>query len=99
MKKTPPDVVYQKRIRKVGGGRQCYRQTWPDIDNKFSDVLKNHIAGDPMKAGAIWTNLSYVRIAEETAAKHGINVSTKVIRQLIKKHKFGKRKLRKKTTM
>ena len=52
-----------------------------------------------MKEGAIWTNLSYEGIAEEMATKHDINVSTKVIRQQIKKHKFGKRKLRKTTTM
>ncbi len=65
MKNQPPDTFFQKRIRKVGGGRKCYRQTWPDIDNIFSDVLKNYTAGDPMKEGSLWTNLSYVRIAEE----------------------------------
>lgn len=99
MKNQQSDTFYQKRIRKVGGGRKCYRQTWPEIDNKFLDVLKNHTAGDPMKEGAIWTNLSYVRIAEEMEVKRGIKISTKVIRQLIKTHKFGKRKLRKTTTM
>lgn len=99
MKNQQSDTFYQKRIRKVGGGRWCYRQTWPEIDNKFLDVLKNHTAGDPMKVGAIWTNLSYVRIAEEMEVKRGIKISTKVIRQLIKTHKFGKRKLRKTTTM
>ena len=99
LKELPPNIGHQKRIRKFGGGRWCYRRTWPDIDNIFSDVLKNYTAGDPMKEGSLWTDLSYERIAEEMAEKHGIKVSTKVIRQLIKKHKFGKRKLQKKTTM
>jgi len=99
LKNLPSDISYQKGIRKPGGGRKNYRQTLPDIDDKFLDVIKNYTAGDPMKEGALWTNLSYERIADEILQKHGIKVSTKVTRQLIKRHKFGKRKLQKKSTM
>ena len=99
LKNLPPDIGYQEHVRKAGGGRKCYRQTWPGIDAAFFDVIKNYTAGDPMKEGSLWTNLSYERIAEELFEKHGIKVSTKVTRQLIKRHKFGKRKLQKKTTM
>ncbi len=51
LKNSPPDIGCQTRIRKAGGGRKSYRLTWPEIDNKFLDVLKNHTAGDPMKEG------------------------------------------------
>lgn len=99
LKKLPNEAGYEKQIRKSGGGRKSYREIWPNIDNIFFDVLRDYTAGDPMKEGAVWTNLSYERIAEEIERKHDIKISTKVIRQLIKEHKFGKRKIQKKTTM
>ena len=99
LKNLPSDIGYQKGIRKAGGGRKNYRQTLTCIDDIFFDVIKNYTAGDPMKEGALWTNLSYERITEEILEKHGIKVSTKIVRQLIKRHKFGKRKLQKKSTM
>lgn len=99
LKNLPSNISYQKGIRKPGGGRKNYRHKFPDIDEKFLNVIKNYTAGDPMKEGALWTNLSYERIAEEIFSKHGIKVSTKVTAQLIKRHKFGKRKLQKKSTM
>ncbi len=42
LKKMPMDVAYQKRIRKFGGGRWYYRRAWANINNIFSDVLKNY---------------------------------------------------------
>ena len=99
LKEMRPGTGPCKRIRKAGGGRKCYRFTWPGIDDNFLDVIENYTAGDPMKEGSLWTNLSYERISEELFEKHSVKVSTKVTRQLIKKHNFGKRKLKKKTTM
>ncbi|MCP3966234.1 MAG: ISAzo13 family transposase [Lentisphaerae bacterium] len=95
----PSNIGYQKRIRRTGGGRRNYHQVYPHIDDFFLDIIKNYTAGDPMKEGMLWTNLSYQRISDEISKKYGIRVSTKVSRQLIKKHEFGKRKLKKKSTM
>ncbi len=92
------DIVYDKRIRKTGGGRKPYHVIHPGIDNKFLDVIKDNIAGDPMKGG-LWTNLSYEKIAQKLNERHGVKVSTKVVRQLKKKHKFGRRKAQKRATM
>jgi hypothetical protein len=99
LKEMRPGTRPCKRIRKAGGGRKCYRFMCPGIDEKFFDIIKNYTAGDPMKEGALWTNLSYERIAEELFEKHNVKVSTKVTRQLVKNHRFGKRKLKKKMTM
>ncbi len=99
LRDLPSNSGYEKRIRKSGAGRKCYDQTHQGIDEKFFDVLKNNIAGDPMQEEAVWTNLSYNAIVQKLAEKHGIYVSTKVIRQLLKNHRYGRRKAQKKMTM
>ena len=45
----------EKRIRRPGGGRKSYQETWGDIDEKFLQVLHDHTAGDPMDATVRWT--------------------------------------------
>ena len=95
----PSDIGYQRRVRKVGGGRKGYKIKIPDIDKRFFDVIKNNIAGNPMKEGVVWTNLSYRTIAEKLYENNGIKVSTTVIQKLKKAHNYGRRKAQKKTTM
>ncbi len=99
LKRLPPDTGYEKRIRKPGGGRKCYEKIHPDINEKFSDVLMNYTAGDPMRGDVLWTNLTHRKIAEKLAEKHGIRISTTVIRQLLVNNKYRKRKPLKKITM
>lgn len=94
-----PDIGRDERIRKPGGGRKRYDETYPDIDEKFLAVLENYTAGDPMKGKVLWTNLTPKEIAKRLAAKHNIRVSVEVVRKLLKKHNYRRRKTRKRQTM
>lgn len=93
----PEDGSYERRIRRVGGGRRRYEETYPEIDAKFLDILADHTAGDPMDEQIRWTNLSRQEIADRLAAQHGIRVSVTVIKQLLKKHDYRLRKAQKKS--
>ena len=87
-----------KRIRKKGGGRKRYDEKHPEIDQKFLETLKNHTAGDPMDEKVYWTNLKPWQIVNLLESKHGLKVSRNVVRQLLKKHGYCRRKIQKRTT-
>ncbi len=99
IKEIKGDLIKEGRIRKKGAGRKSYTHHYPDIDEKFLDVLKHYIAGNPMKEDVLWTNLSQAKIADLLHEKHGIKVSTTVIKQLLKKNNFRRRKAQKRRTM
>ncbi|MBC8448593.1 MAG: ISAzo13 family transposase [Chloroflexi bacterium] len=94
----PPREV-DRRIRKVGGGRKSYQEHWATIDEKFLLVLREHTAGDPMDERVRWTDLTWKEIATALREDHGIQVSTGVVRQLLKKHDYRRRKAQKRQTM
>ena len=52
-----------------------------------------------MQEDVLWTDLTMGEIAFRLAEKHGIQVSLTVIRQLLDKHNYGRRKAQKKETM
>jgi hypothetical protein len=59
------------------------------------EIVTPYIAGDPMQAGALWTNLSLRRLAAELTQR-GFRVSPPVVVQLLHKHRLGRRKALKK---
>ena len=87
------------RIRQQGGGRKDYQTQWPGIDEPFLGVLYDHTAGDPMDETVRWTNLSLEEIVTTLWEDHDIQVSQSVVRQLLKKHGYRRRKAQKKCTM
>lgn len=87
----------QTTIRHSGGGRKPTIPTTPDIDEIFLEILKNHTAGDPMDENVKWTNLKRGEIRQKLRKK-GINVSVNIVKKLLKKHGFVKRKALKKTS-
>jgi len=95
----PKGSKRKKRVRKPGGGRKRYDETHPDIDEKFLDVLKKHTAGDPMDETVVWTDLLPWQIAKLLEQEYEIKVSKTVIRKLLKKHNYRRRKAQKKKTM
>jgi len=99
LQNLPIECKYKKRIRNSGGGRKPYFQVHKDIDNKFVDVLIEYTAGDPMNEDIKWTNLSHLKISELMHDKHGLKISTKVVRQLLKNNNYRRRKMQKKTIM
>lgn len=86
---------YDQRIRKPGGGRKPYEETWPDINTKFLDVIGEHTAGDPMDETVRWTNLSPQEITVRLEQRHGLEVSVTVTRKLLDKHGYRRRKIQK----
>ena len=95
----PDEAEYSSSIRKPGGGRKGYEETHPDINEQFLDVLKEYTAGDPMDEKVIWTDLTPDEIAKLLEQKHQVKVSKTVIKKLLKKHDYRRRKAQKKKTM
>jgi hypothetical protein len=86
------------RVRKKGGGRKKLIETSAALEENFLKVLEDHTAGDPMRADVKWTNLSRGEIARRVK-ELGTPASRHVISQLLRKHRYRKRKALKKKTM
>jgi len=95
-----PKREVERRIRKAGGGRKPYSVTWgAQLDEKFLEVLREHTAGDPMDETVRWTNLTPGEIVKALRKDHGIVVSKHVVRKLLKKHNYRRRKAQKKLSL
>jgi hypothetical protein len=91
---------YEPMIRKPGGGRPRYAETYPEIDTQFQTVLKEHTAGDPMDEQVVWTDLTPAEIAALlNQPPQPVSVSKTVVRQLLKKHHYRRRQAQKKQTL
>jgi hypothetical protein len=86
-----PNTELKDRIRKVGAGRKTSIEIVENIDEVFLKVIDDHIAGDPMDEKIRWTNLSHKKIAVKMS-EEGIKISVTVVKKLLKKHCFVKRK-------
>ena len=84
----------KKGIREKGGGRKsCFEQI-PELDEAFLSVVKEHTAGDPMEEKTKWTYLNQSQIVEELKEK-GIEISMPIVKKLLDKHGYVKRKAQK----
>ena len=68
------------------------------LDENFRALLAEFTAGDPMRQGVLWTNLSRREISRRLA-EMGTPASRHVVRKLLKKHGLGQRKACKKKSM
>jgi len=68
------------------------------LDEAFQDVLKDHTAGDPMRDDIQWTNLTQQAIADGLA-EDGFRLSRNIVKQLLNKHDYVKRKAQKSQAM
>ena len=82
----------KRRNRKKGGGRKQTIKKIRDIDAVFLDILKNHTAGNPMDEKVIWTDLTVPQLIERLK-NTGIRVGKHVVKKLLKKHGYKKRKM------
>jgi len=88
---TNPDKILGNRIRAKGAGRKLAIETIENIDKVFLKVIDDYVAGDPMDGKIRWTNLSHKKIAAKMN-KEGIIISVTVVKKLLKRHGFTKRK-------
>lgn len=86
-----PETITTDRIRREGAGRKSIIETTDNINEIFLKVIDDHIAGDPMDNKIRWTNLSHKKIASKMK-EEGITISVTVVKKLLKKHNFVKRK-------
>ncbi len=89
------ETLEPDRNRKAGGGRPSVTEKQPDINEVFLLIIKDHTAGDPMDETKKWTNLSRAEIGALLAEK-GFKVGRHVVRKLLKKNDYVKRKALKK---
>jgi len=84
----------EKAIREKGGGRKsCFEQI-PELEEAFLSVVKEHTAGDPMEEETKWTYLNQAQIVEGLKEK-GIKISMPIVKKLLDKHGYVKRKAQK----
>jgi hypothetical protein len=86
------------RIRKKGGGRPPRAVAQPTLEANLRHLLLEFTAGDPMRAGVLWPNLSLRELSRRLLAL-GTPASRRTIRRLLRKLKLGQRTARKKKTM
>ena len=83
-----------KAIREKGGGRKsCFEQI-RELDEEFLSVVKEATAGDPMEEKTKWTYLNQAQIVEGLKEK-GIEISMPIVKKLLDKHGYVKRKAQK----
>jgi hypothetical protein len=68
------------------------------LDDNFLAVLRDFTAGDPMRERVIWTNLTLEEIAHRLAER-GTPVSVTVVRQLLDRHGYRRRKAQKRRSL
>jgi hypothetical protein len=94
-----PEKKQEPRIRRQGGGRKRSEETHAGLDEAFLAALKDDIAGDPMNEQTRWTHLTHQQIRQRLSEQSGICISVQVIKKLLKKHHFKRRKAQKKETL
>jgi hypothetical protein len=90
--------VPKERIRKTGGGGKKIIENRENIDAVFLEILKDNTAGSSMDETIKWTNLGQ-RDISKAFQERGYKVSEHVVKQLLKKHNYVKRKMQKAKTM
>jgi len=83
-----------RAIREKGGGRKSCIEQIPELDEAFLRVVQEHTAGDPMDAEKKWTYLNQRQIVE-SLNKQGIEISAPIVKKLLDKHNYVKRKAQK----
>jgi len=91
---TVPEKFNEKAIRVRGGGRKSCFEKIPELDQAFQRVVQEHTAGDPMQPEVKWTYLNQSQIVEGLK-QQGIEISAPIVRKLLDKHKYVKRKAQK----
>jgi hypothetical protein len=93
-----PRMIQKKGIRKKGGGRKEKIKSIANIDEIFFRIIREHTAGDPMNEEIKWTNLTHKQLIEKLKFE-GIFVGKSIVKKLLKKHGYVKRKAQKKESI
>ncbi len=69
----------------------------PELEKHFAQVIENETAGDPMRDHIKWTHRTLSSLSE-ALGEMGSPVCADVVKQLLAKHDFVKRKMQKSRT-
>jgi len=69
----------------------------PKLEKNFAQIIENETAGDPMREGVKWTHRTRASLSA-ALGKLGSPVCADVVKQLLTRHDFVKRKMRKSRT-
>jgi len=94
-----PEKKHDTRIRRKGGGRKKSEEIHENLNEVFLATLKDDIAGDPMNEQIRWTHLTHEQIRQRLINQFDIHISVPVVKKLLKKHGFKRRKAQKKQTL
>jgi hypothetical protein len=81
--------VVEKKVQVLGA---------EGLDSAFLSIVGEQTAGDPMREQVRWTNLGTWQIAQHLL-ETGYTVSRNIVRQLLKRHGYRKRKAQKSLAM
>jgi len=70
----------------------------PQLEANLRKVLSEFTAGDPMRVGVLWTNLSLRELSRRLDAL-GTPAGPRTVRRLLRRLGLGRRPARKKKTM
>lgn len=87
--------ISSKRLRKTGGGRKSKVED-KRVNKIFLKVISKHTAGSPEDENKKWTYLNEEEIVDAMRLRNA-DVSRHVVRQLLPKHEYVKRKSQKKS--
>ena len=86
-------------MRNTGGGRKQTLKKNPKIEETFLSIMKDHTTGDPQQEDIIWTDLSCTEILERLKGQGIEGVGRRIVKELLKKHGYKKRKIMKRLSM
>ena len=76
------------RQRATGAGRKGVFAEQPGLESTFDALVETHIAGDPMNAEVVWTDLQPSEIVDQLAAQ-GYCITENTVRAALKKRNSG----------
>ena len=97
--KTSPNCPEMRHLiacEKKGGRKSCL-DSMPKLEKNFARVIKNETAGDPMRDKVKWTHRTMASLSE-ALGKLGSPVCADVVKQLLTRNHFVKRKVQKSRT-
>jgi hypothetical protein len=70
-------------------------EVFPGLEDAFTALLRDYTAGDPMRPGLLWTNLSLRRLRADLIG-YGFRIGVKSVAGLLRRLHFGRRQAQKK---